>query len=70
MWKREDIIIVGGTRRPSCARSNEFKLDFFECFIIIDNVANVTFGEGIGTGIAGELDLCNDPRFMGIYKPL
>jgi len=61
LWNREDIIIVGGTRKPSCPTSNSFTKDIFERFIIIDDVAKVTHGEGIGKGIAGPLDLCLSP---------
>lgn len=61
MWEFQDIPIVGGTRRPSCPASNSFKREIYERFIIIDDVAQVTHGEGIGKGIAGTLDLCLSP---------
>ena len=61
MWKNNEVLMVGGTRKPSCPKSNVFQRDIFERVLIRDDVANVTYFEELGWGIEGELDLCLSP---------
>ena len=61
IWNNDNIIIVGGTRKPSCPASNVFNSDFYERFIVSDNIANVSHFAGLGNGVEGEMDLCLSP---------
>jgi len=66
LWKNDDVIIVGGTRKPSCPAMNSFKTPVYELYILQDLIADVYSGEGIGIGKEKMLDLCLPPT--GCYE--
>ena len=61
MWENDETIIVGGTRKPRCPKSNVLNIDIFELIQINDDVANVSITDFIGTETAGEYELCLSP---------
>ena len=61
IWKNKEISMTGSARKTSCPKSNIFKKEVFELFVIEDTVANVSDFEFFGVGIVGETDLCLSP---------
>ena len=68
LWSNAEVIVVGGTRRPACPTANLQTFRVYERYVFTDLTANVTHGEGIGTGIAKDLEFCLSPT--GCYNVL
>lgn len=66
MWKHDDKNIVGGTRKPSCPKTNIFQKEYYERFVVHDDVTNATEFKELAWGQSKELDLCLSPT--GCYS--